>query len=236
MAELPPSIDLPALKTLALHAPSRRALEPRALCAEPQRPAQVAFQTAGERAVVAVALYALRELATAGASRLDPSALERALKRSWSGLPPQERVAIEVEVYDMLEHLGLALGLPGSAPPEAPAAITPQSSHLEVARWALRWAEDLYVERYDQDSGELKSYRITPLSLEAGAYLRAISHTTREERVFSLKQLGTMRPVDGWTMHHQEGALAPRRPAPKESEADGQLSLLPEGGRREEEE
>lgn len=206
----PPSIQHPLLRALdearALVSSSPPPSSPSslALFEAPDHQAQLTFSTTHERAVIALSMLLLEQL-------LPPADLpeklpERILQKLWSMLSKQERVEIEIEAFHILEHLATAIApsLQATRRP-IPSQVSPDSSHHDIARWAIHHGRDLALEMYDPQRGQLIRHVITPMSLDAAIYLRAVSHTTREEIVFSLKSIGTLAPAQGWTMHHHEG-------------------------------
>lgn len=199
----PPRLSMRMLTLLAEANPTRGELDPRELSDE-SRVSQVAFTTTRERAVVALSMYVVQALARHGASRLDEDLIASMLDRLWPSMSHAERVEVEIEAYEMLEFIGTTLQPALARATNPPEHVSPDSSHEQVARWAIHHARDLRIEFYDRRAGQLIAHRITPMSLDASVYLRAISHTTREELVFSLKSAGVLEPVDGWTMHHEQ--------------------------------
>lgn len=223
-----PRLSLPMLTRIAQHTPSRQTLDVR-LLADEDHVSQVAFSTTRERAVMALALATLHELQRHGSSRADPALTTQLLARFWSSMSAAERVEVEIETYDMLDFVGCALDPSLADATRPPSVVTPDSSHEDVARWAIAHAKDLRLDFYDRHAGALVSHHITPMSLEAGVYLRAISHTTREERVFSIKRVGVLEPLHGWTMRReavQRGDLWSM--PPDDASARQQMSWLDE--------
>lgn len=225
--KLLPRISLPMLTRIAQHAPSRQTLDPRLLAAE-DHVSQIAFSTTRERAIMALALNTLHALQRHGSSRVDVTLTAELLGRFWSSMSEQERVEVEIETYDMLEFVGSALDPSLARSSIPPTVVTPDSSHEDVARWAITHAKDLRLEFYDRHAGALVSHHITPMSLDAGVYLRAISHTTREERVFSIKRVGVLEPIQGWTMRREVVQRDDLRSLAHDASARKQMSWLDE--------
>lgn len=227
---------LPRLKSALLEhlatSPSRDCDEDQLLTHD--RPAQVLFSTSQERVTLAAAMLLFHQLGEQGGVCTDMNLVERLTQRLFGAMSREERIRVEVEVHELLDwvHHGF---VPEARLAAVPPHVSPQSTHEEVARWALHHGKDLHVEYYDREKGALSREKITPTQLSAGTYLRAISHEAKEERTFSLREVGALEPVQGWSVVHHEGAMAPRD-ASEALNLKGQMSWLDELPHEQEEE
>lgn len=212
-----------------------------------ERLAQVAFSNAGERAVIALALVILDQLNAAGGVDVDDDALSSALEHTLSTIEHDELVQLEIEAHHIFDWIGQASrGFEPAEPTPTPEFVNPDSPVRDVLRWAIHKGQDLELDYYDSQSGEFVSHKVTPMVLEAEHYLRALSHTTLDERLFEVHHIGQVAPTVGWHVHHEEhvNPLAPGwdkepeapRPARRANEPhhkhepapERQLSLLQE--------
>lgn len=243
--EKPPRLRGETLEALR-RAPARE--DERGLTLE-ERPAQVIFSTSRERGAVALGCLLLEEFRRAGGALIEAGALERVLERMFAAMTHEERVAIEVEAYEILRWIGESLSPDIAAREHAvPPHVGPSSSHRDIIRWAIKWGRDLFVEYYDLEHGEVVEHKITPMSLEADVYLRAISHTTLDERIYEVLRISEVTPAEGWQVRrraHQHPSPPPigrrageapvNHPSPSEEEKkqeihhrNEQMSLLGE--------
>lgn len=178
-----------------------------------ERPLQVAFTNAHERAVVSLALMLLGELRAAGGSCISAKTLEQVRQRAMSTMTPEERMELEIETYEILQWLGTALAPQLIEEDHPPERVNPQSPRRDIIRWAITYGHDLIAEYYDSERGELIEHKLTPMSLKAGTYLRAISHLDRDERIFEVSHFSELRPAAGWPVIRHESP-APSAPYP----------------------
>lgn len=189
---------------------AREDMSPPELFESPDQPAQVSFATTHERSTITLAMLLLRELQHHKLTSIPDHVLDKVFHRLWKTIDPYDRVDIEIEAFEIIDSLAKAIAPTLSAKTQAtPKSVSPESSHAEVAQWAIYHGKDLKLELYDSDAGKLVSHLITPMSLDAAMYLRALSHTTKEVCIFSLKHIGTLEPATGWTMSHRQGPQQP---------------------------
>lgn len=178
-----------------------------------ERPLQVAFTNARERAIVSLALLLLGEIRNAGGSCVSQKTLDQIRQRAMSTMTPEERMDLEIEAYEIIQWLGTSLAPDLIEKDQPPARVTPNTPRRDVIRWAIAYGHDLQAEYYDAERGELIEHKLTPMSLQAGTYLRAISHLERDECVFEISHFSELRPAEGWPVTRHE-SLNPPAPPP----------------------
>jgi hypothetical protein len=191
--------------------------------------AQLRLHRPAERGAVAVACLLLETIRRAGGARTSPQALQSALERALEGLRPAERVAVEVEVYEILQWIGGALG--GHTEPaqddEEPLDAEPHHEKVSLIERAISLEQDLEIRYFTGGRAELTWRRVTPHRLEARKFLHAWCHKRQDERVFRVSRIGRMRLLDAPPAHEARAAhqltLASPPAAPPPS---GQMSLL----------
>ena len=191
-----------------------------------ERPLQVAFTNARERAVVSLALLLLGEIRNAGGSCVSQKTLEQVRQRAMGTMTPEERMELEIEAYEIIQWFGASLAPDLIQKDHPPERVTPHSPRRDVIRWAITYGHDLLVEYYDSERGELIEHKLTPMSLQAGTYLRAISHLERDERVFEVSHFSELQPAAGWPGTRHE-SLNPPAPPPGFSPATKKKSRQP---------
>lgn len=184
--------------------------------------ADVNLRTPTERGVVALACLILEHLADQGGTRAPHRSLENVLRKVLGTLGPKEIMDIEIEAYEVLLWIGSSID-PDWKTDEAldPGHLDPHAGHAELVQWAIATAQDLELNYYSRNRGELTHRRITPISLEAETYVHAYCHLRRDERVFRISRIAELVPVGGW-------ARARQKPHKKVEEPDdsGQMDLL----------
>ncbi len=176
-------------------------------------PTQVSFGNARERAAVTLAAMILDELAAAGGSCVDRKVLGHILDRCAKHIPEQELMRLEIEAHQTFEWLASTLAPSGHYRSKPLEKVFPNTQPREVMRWGIHYGHDLTFSYWDKDAGELAEHTVTPMALEADKYLRAISHTTKDERIFESRRIAELRPARGWPVRHREGVRPPHAPA-----------------------
>lgn len=186
--------------------------------------AEVVLRTPSERGVVALACLILENLRESGGTCAPERPLEAVLKRTLATLGPKEIMDIEIEAYEILLWIGSAIDPDWKTDDVLDAeSIDPRASHVDLIRFAIATNQDLELDYYSRNRGELTHRRITPISLEAETYLHAYCHLRRDERIFRVSRIGDLVPVGGW--HKVKKA----RKKDKDEEPPtntGQMSLL----------
>jgi len=160
-------------------------------------PDQVVLETPEERGVAALACLILENLDEQGGTKAPQRALESVARKTLETFDRKEVMEIEVEAYEILLWLASAIDPSWSRrEPEVVREVTPESSNLELIRWAIAGHYDLKMEYYTHGRGELTHRRITPISLEAETYLHAYCHMRRDDRVFRTSRIAEMEPVE----------------------------------------
>lgn len=185
---------------------------------------EIVLRTPAERGVVALACLILENLRESGGTSAPERPLEAVLKRTLSTLGPKEIMDIEIEAYEILLWIGSAID-PDWKTEEVLNLedIDPRASHTDLLRFAIASHQDLELDYYSRNKGELTHRRITPISLEAETYLHAYCHLRRDERIFRVSRIADLKPVGGWAKFKK-----PRKPSRDDDEPDnsGQMSLL----------
>ena len=186
-------------------------------------PGEVVLRTPEERGVVALACLVLEQLAESGGTRAPQRTLQNVLRKVLGTLGPKEVMDIEIEVYEALLWIGTAID-PDWTTDNAgdPSQIDPHAGHAELVQWAIATGQDLELDYYSRNRGELTHRRITPISIEAETYIHAYCHLRRDERVFRISRVADLKPVGGW-------AKIKKRPQKQDDDAPadtGQIDLL----------
>jgi len=186
--------------------------------------AEVIIRTPSERGVVALACLILENLRESGGSCAPERPLEAVLKRTLGTLGPKEVMEIEIEAYEILLWIGSAIDSEWKTEEVLDVEnIDPRASHTDLLRFAIATAQDLELDYYSRNRGELTHRRITPISLEAETYLHAYCHLRRDERIFRVSRIGDLKPVGGWNKFKKPRKAARDEEPPVDA---GQMSLL----------
>lgn len=162
-----------------------------------ENPDQVVLETPEERGVVALACLILENLNEQGGTKAPKRALESVARKTLETFDRKEVMEIEVEAYEILLWLASSIDPSWSRrEPEIVREVTPESSNLELIRWAIAGHYDLMMEYYTHGRGELTHRRVTPISLEAETYLHAYCHMRRDDRVFRISRIAELEPVE----------------------------------------
>lgn len=168
-----------------------------------QNPAPLTIQKPSERAALLSAALLLETVRQGGGTRHSPEALREAIGALRRGFNERELMEIEVEVYEILRWLGHAIDPTWPTQDPVVERINPDSSHVEVIRWAIQHGQDLFLDYYHPGRGEVTKRQVTPIKLEAETYLQGFCHLRADERIFRLSRIGELRPASGWpTKHH----------------------------------
>lgn len=195
-----------------------------------EAPGQVVLETPEERGVVALACLILENLEEQGGTQAPQRALESVVRKTLETFDRKEVMEVEVEAYEIL--LWLARSIDPSwerREPEIVEEVTPESSNLELIRWAIAGHYDLKMEYYTHGRGELTHRRITPISLEAETYLHAYCHMRRDDRVFRISRIAELHPTEEdcpWDLDEAESDDGEAASDGEEGKDDGQMSLL----------
>lgn len=195
---------------------------------------KVKLTTPPERGAVAVACLLLETVRRLGGSRAPASALKASLERLLASLEPQERMTVEVEVYDILQWLGISLGALEAEVEEEPAALQPYEEEayphkVALIERAIATEEDLEICYFTGVRAELGWRRVTPHSLEARKYLHAWCHKRQDERVFRISRISRLRVVREAPVERRARHISPAEEpakAPGQAPQQGQMSLL----------
>ncbi len=190
---------------------------------------EVTLRTPNERGTVALACLILENLREDGGSRAPKRTLETVLKKTLATMSPKEIMDIEIEAYEVL--LWIAKAIEPDWEVEAvpnPDEINPRDGHPDLIRFAIATNQDLELDYYSRNRGELTKRKITPISLEAETYLHAYCHLRRDERIFRISRIADLKPVGGWSkLKRKSPSIERDRDAQAEDEKDdGQMSLL----------
>lgn len=199
--------------------------------ANPREPEELAFgesigevtlKTPSERAVVALACLVLENLREAGGSNAPERTLETILKKTLATLGPKEVMDIEIEAYEMMLWIGAAIDPEWRVEEGVDVEnLDPRSGPPDLIRFAIATGQDLELDYYSANRGELTHRRITPLSFEAETYLHAYCHMRRDERIFRVSRIADLKPVGGWSK------IKKIKPAKnKDPEDSGQMSFF----------
>ena len=185
--------------------------------------ADVTLRTPQERGVVALACLVLEHLAEHGGTRAPQRTLESVLRKNLATLGAKEIMDIEIEAYELLLWIGSAIDPEWKMDTLDVSTIDPQAGHAELVQFAIASGQDLELDYYSRNRGELTHRRITPLSLEAETYIHAYCHLRRDERVFRVSRIAELRPVGGWAKVKK----AAKKPVAEAGDVDdGQMNLL----------
>lgn len=186
-----------------------------------ETPGDIILRTPAERGVVALACLILEQLAEHGGTRAPQRTLQNTLRKTLGTLGAKEIMDIEIEAYEVLLWIGSAID-PDWTNDEVldPSQIDPHAGHAELVQWAIATGQDLLLDYYSRNRGELTHRRITPISIEAETYIHAYCHLRRDERVFRVSRIAELAPVGGMSK------LKGRASKPREPEDDGQIDLL----------
>jgi predicted DNA-binding transcriptional regulator YafY len=214
----------------------------RAASRDLQRQGELPFESDGkiklvapsERGATAVACLLLETVRRLGGSRAPAGALKRALEQLLGSLDNQERMSVEVEVYDILQWLGVSLGALEPEPQEPPAqprAYEEDDHPHKIARIerAIAQEEDLEICYFTGVRAELGWRRVTPHSLEARKYLHAWCHKRQDERVFRISRISRLRAIREAPQERHARHIGPAEDRPQPSSqtpGQGQMSLL----------
>lgn len=182
--------------------------------------ADVTLRTPTERGVVALACLVLDQLAEHGGTRAPQRTLENVLRKNLATLGPKEIMDIEIEAYELLLWIGSAIDPDWKTDTFDASTINPHAGHTELVQYAIATHQDLELDYYSRNRGELTHRRITPISLEAETYVHAYCHLRRDERVFRVSRIAELRPVGGWSK------IKRTVPAKADEVDDGQIDLL----------
>jgi len=162
----------------------------------PEEPGEVVLDSPEERGAVALACLIVENLREMGGTKAPKRALESAARKTLETLGRKEVMEIEIEAYEILLWLASAIDPEWSRQePEQVEEITPESSKLEMIRWAIAGHHDLMMEYYTHSRGEMTERRVTPISLEAETYLHGYCHLRRADRVFRVSRVAELSPV-----------------------------------------
>jgi predicted DNA-binding transcriptional regulator YafY len=182
---------------------------------------EVVLRTPQERGVVGLALLVLEQLAEHGGTRASQRTLESVLRKVLSTLGAKEIMDLEIETYEMLLWIGSSIDPDWKTDTPIDASdIDPHSGHAELVQFAIATGQDLELDYYSRNRGELTQRRITPISIEAETYIHAYCHLRRDERVFRISRVAELRPVGGWSKVKK----APKKV--EEPDDSGQMDLL----------
>jgi len=160
----------------------------------------------------AVAMMVLERLAGAASTRVSVRVIRDIRQRLTAAFSAKDVMAMEVEAYNALSWL-VGIESPGSEhehlqplseeDTEHRVVYDPTAQPLDLIRRAILEEFDLDMTYYTQSRGQLNRRRITPTHVEAETYLHAYCHARREERVFRLSRIGSIRPLDGLASSEQ---------------------------------
>ena len=185
---------------------------------------EVVVRTPSERGVVALACLILENLRESGGTVAPERPLEAVLKRALATLGPKEIMDSEIEAYEILLWIGSAIDPEWKTEEVLDVEhLDPHSSPTDLIRFSIATSQDLELDYYSRNRGELTHRRITPISLEAETYLHAYCHLRRDERIFRVSRIAEIKPVGGWNKIKKS-----RKPARDDEPPDnsGQMSLL----------
>jgi hypothetical protein len=183
---------------------------------------EVVLKTPAERGVVALACLVLENLREAGGSNAPERTLEHVLKKALVTLGPKEIMDLEIEAYEMMLWIGAAIDPNWTTSENVDIdSLDPRAGHEELIRFAIASGQDLELDYYSANRGELTHRRITPLSFEAETYIHAYCHMRRDERIFRVSRIADLKPVGGWAKVKKH---KPKKD--DEPENSGQMSLI----------
>lgn len=161
-------------------------------------PKSIVLRTPAERGVVGAACLLLETLREQGGTTVPKRSLETVLRKVLGSFDARTNMEIEVEVYETLLWIGKALDPTFDQADASAEPADPKSGPIALVHWSIAHQTDLEIDYYSRNRGELTSRKISPLRLEAETYLHAYCHLRREERIFRLSRIASMKPVGGW--------------------------------------
>ena len=189
-----------------------------------EEPGRVVLETPEERGVVALACLILENLKEQGGTQAPKRALESVVRKTLATFERKDVMEIEIEAYEILLWLASSIDPEWSRrEPEIVEEITPESSKLDMIRWAIAGHYDLVMDYYTHSRGELTHRRVTPISLEAETYLHAYCHLRRDDRVFRISRVAELAPTEEdcpWDPQEVSGGEE------EDEEEDPQMSLI----------
>lgn len=217
------TINIPTIKGRIGERLQRAKARDRAPLKFGDNPGEVVLRTPEERGVVALACLVLEQLADSGGTRAPQRTLQSVLRKVLGTLGPKEVMDIEIEVYEALLWIGSAIDPDWTTTDTVdPSDIDPHAGHVELVRWAIATGQDLELDYYSRNRGELTHRKITPISIEAETYIHAYCHLRRDERVFRISRVADLKPVGGWSKLKKK----PRKQADEAPVDTGQIDLL----------
>lgn len=187
------------------------------------RGGDVVLRTPAERGVVALACLVLDQLAEHGGTRAPQRTLESVLRRTLGTLSAKEIMDLEIEAYEILLWIGSSIDPDWTTEPLDASTIDPTAGHAELVQFAIATKQDLELDYYSRNRGELTHRRITPISIEAETYIHAYCHLRRDERVFRISRIAELRPVGGWSKIKKAAA---KKTDERDRDDSGQMDLL----------
>lgn len=183
---------------------------------------EVVLRSPDERSIVALACLILEQFREHGGSRAPKRPLEQILKRTLATLGPKDVMDLEIEAYELLLWIGSAIDKDWHVE-RVEEQTRPEDDKGPVAliNWAIATRNDLTIDYYSRNRGELSTRKISPISFEAETYLHAYCHLRRDERIFRLSRIATIHPVGGGKAPGKK----PKAASPAEEDA-AQMSLL----------
>lgn len=188
-------------------------------------PTQMGLIEPAERSVVALACIVLEELRAAGGTRAPEGPLREVLDKLTRSLGPEDFKTLEIEAYEIFAWIGDAL-LGPEPDPVAPERISEHTSHEAIIRWSVLQGRDLRMTFYDAASGEIRTHVVSPLRLEAEAYLVAFSHDLGDRHVYRLSRVASLEPEEGWEAYRLESMPSPH--VPPRGSSGPQMSMFEE--------
>lgn len=218
----------------------RREAEARELAADDALdvgPEQADFdwQSHDERGAVALACVMLEQFRRAGGVAVPERALSGALRRLLETFTEEERMALEVEAYEVMEWLGRALDpLPARSEQGVPALEPTPSGRgvLSTLRRAIEGQRDVVIQYFTGGRAELTRRRVTPLRIEAQKYLHAYCHRRQDDRVFRINRIRQVSWVGGLPMLEERPPEPPPPVSPRPARSAPPQGLPSDGARR----
>ncbi len=216
-------VNIPTIKGRIADRLQRASERERAPLEFGDKPGEVMLRTPGERGTVALALLILEQIADHGGTRAEQRTLQNLLRKVLGTLGPKEIMDIEIEAYETMLWIGTAIDPDWKTEAVTdPSQLDPHAGHSELVQWAIGTGQDLELDYYSRNRGELTHRRITPISLEAETYVHAYCHLRRDERVFRISRIADIKPVGGWSKIKKK----PQKKPPEEDVEDSQMDLL----------
>lgn len=181
----------------------------------------VTLRTPTERGVVALACLVLEQLAEHGGTRASQRTLQNVLRRTLATMGPKEVMDIEIEAYELLLWIGSSIDPDWETDAVDASEIDPFAGTAQLVQYAIATRQDLELDYYSRNRGELTHRRITPISIEAETYIHAFCHLRHDERVFRVSRIANLRPAGGWKP--AKAAKPAKNNTPTD---DGQMDLL----------